>query len=366
MIRLTNGTVYTGEYLINTEVLINERIVSVGAAETADETVDLEGGYLVPGFIDVHTHGGFGYEAQRDEAALAAIASLLPQTGVTSFLPAVMTAPVQAMRTALRFIKNFRPKTGSAVLGAHLEGPFINPLFRGAHDDAFLLIPSVQAFEEIAGGAYPAIVTLSPELHGAMELIEHLNKRGVIVSLGHSDADAETVMATRLAGARGITHLYNRTPKKRGAHSITDAALESEFYCELICDGVHVPADTLRYTYNKCRGRVLSVTDAMPAAGMPDGDYSLSGTAVRVINGTARTHDGRLAGSTLTGINALKNLLNFGIPPQDALHSLTAAPAEYLSRPDLGRIQAGCTADLLVLDRLWNIKRVYIGGQRVV
>ena len=331
-----------------------------------EEEIDLAGDYLLPGFVDVHIHAFRGHDTMQGEAAVRAMAHELYREGVAAFLPTTMSASVEDTRAALDGIRAVmeRPdKKAAQVLGAHMEAPFLNPAKCGAQRSEFLRDPDGEAFAAMAGDARDVrVITLAPELPGAEAFVREASGRGMVVSVGHSAATAEETHRAADWGATHVTHTFNaQSPLLHRAPGVPGAALtDDRLYAELIADGIHLHPDILRMTI-RCKGaeRTVAVTDAMEAAGMPDGAYSLGGQAVTVRGGEARLHDGTLAGSVLTMHEALQNLIRrFGIPPEIAAAMTTQTPAESIGEKVLGHLTVGLPAPLTRWSRDWEMVAV--------
>ncbi len=357
-----------GDLLPGHVVVEGDRVgrVAEGLPSGADYT--FPEGTLVPGFIDLQVNGGAGVDLLDCASAdVERLCRHLAGTGTTAFLPTLITAPPDRIHRALSVLRQARP-AGAAVLGVHLEGPVLNPARRGAHDSRVLASagdPSVQAVYDTARPDL-RLVTLAPELPGALDLIARLTAQGVVVSLGHTDATYAQAAEAIRRGARMITHLFNGM---RGLHhrepGIIGAAFEdTNAVCGLIADGVHVHPAMIRLAH-KILGarRIALVTDAIAAAGMPPGEYRLADRAVTVQVGDApRLPDGTLAGSTLRMDEAVRNLVSWGIPLRDALHSASLVPARLLGLTDRGALAAGARADVCVLGADGRATLTVVGG----
>ena len=331
-------------------------LVGSDLAAPADEPVlDLAGDYLLPGFVDVHTHAFAGHDVMSGEAALRAMSRGLYREGVAAFLPTTMSASPEDTRRAIaavRAVMDAPEPDGARVIGAHLEAPFLNPGKCGAQRPEWLCPPDWQTFLALTGGDISAVrtITLAPELPGAEAFIRQAVQAGIAVSLGHSAADAETAHAAADWGASRVTHTFNaQPPLHHRAPGLTGAAMaDDRLYAEFIADGVHLHGDIVRLLV-RCKGadKAVAITDAMEAAGLPDGAYQLGGQPVTVRGGEARLADGTLAGSVLTMRQALHNLIHlFGVAPHDAVRMCTLTPAEAIGEPALGRIVPGSPAPL--------------------
>ena len=329
-----------------------------------EEEVDLAGDYLLPGFVDVHIHAFRGHDAMQGEAAVRQMARDLYREGVAAFLPTTMSASVDDTRQAIEGIRAVmrRPDAHAArVIGAHMEAPYLNPAKRGAQRGEFLHAPDLAEFMAMAGGRPEVVrmITVAPELPGAEPFIRDISGRGVVVSIGHTAATAEQTHLAADWGATHVTHTFNAQPPLHHREpGVPGAALtDDRLYVECIADGVHLHPDILRLMLRaKGAERVVAVTDAMEAAGMPDGTYALGGQEVIVRGGEARLRDGTLAGSVLTMPQALRNLIHrFGVPPEQAVTVTTQTPAESVGEHQLGRLTVGLPAPLTRWDKGWKM-----------
>ncbi len=341
--------------------------MEAGANREAEAAaLDLRGDYLLPGFVDVHIHAFMGHDTMEGEEAVRHMSRELRKIGVAAFLPTTMSAGPEATQKALAGIQavmeNPEPH-GAVVLGAHMEAPFLQPGRAGAQLKEFFVLPTLENWNQYVGPYEKVVrlITLAPELQGAMEFIETLTGKGIVVSIGHTSCSAQQVHEAADHGASHITHTFNaQTPLAHREPGVPGAALvDDRIACELICDGIHLHPDIVRLIA-KAKGPTLTVavTDAMEAAGMPEGTYQLGGQDVFVKDGAARLKDGTLAGSTLTMLRALQNLIAFGIAPQDAARMVTEAPALSIKDPDFGRLRPGAPAVMLRFDEEWEFRGV--------
>ncbi len=393
-----------------TLVIDGERIADVSSATASPaSSTPLDGHIIVPGFIDVHVHGVDGIDALDGSDATAAIASRLPRFGVTAFCPTTVACGPARLRDVLESVARLRGAIDGAarVLPAHLESNFINPDYRGAQPIECLRAPlgalglprrsgaaewglprrsgaaakagatgaedfdatDILAEIDRAGGAV-GIVTLAPELDGALDLIRHLVSKGRRVSLGHSGADMEQGRAAIEAGATQATHLFNRMPPfGHREPGLVGAILSSErVAAEVICDGVHVHRDVVRMAVStKGTARMMAITDGVAVAGMPEGSTALlGGRQIRVDKSAAYLEDGTLAGSVTTMDRVFRFLVrDVGLSLVDAAHLCSTTPAAELNLTDLGTITKGAIADLVVLDRDFHVRQTYVAGRLV-
>jgi N-acetylglucosamine-6-phosphate deacetylase len=283
-------------------------------------------------------------------------------TGVTAFQPTFITAPEVDLATALRTMPTGR--CGPRIIGAHLEGPFLSPTRLGAHDAEGCRPPDLALLRRLLDAGPVSEMTLAPELHGAFELIDELVARGVTVSCGHSDATAAEAHLAFDRGARTVTHLFNAMrPSVPRDPGIAMAALaRGDVTVQVIVDGHHLAGETVLVAWQAARGRFALVTDAVGAAGMPDGRYLLGGTEVTADAGVVRRTDGTLAGSALTMIEAVRNLHALGAELEEALAAASTVPARIVGRDDLGRLAVGAPADVVVLDDRLEVQRALVAG----
>jgi N-acetylglucosamine-6-phosphate deacetylase len=325
------------------------------------------GGIAAPGFVDLQVNGFAGvdfFSADADGYRRAGQALL--ECGVTSYQPTFITSPEEELTAALAEV----PVNGAAphVLGAHLEGPFISPERLGTHPAEARRDPDPALLGRLLAAGPVSHMTLAPELPGALELVELLRDRGIIVSFGHSDATAVEAREAFAHGVKTVTHIFNamrpfaaREPGLAGAALVT-----SDVVVQVILDGVHLADDTARLVWQAAGGRVALVTDAIAAAHAGDGAYTIAGVDFEVEDGVARNADQVLAGSTVCMIDAVRNLVALGAPVEAALSAASALPARIAGRPELGTLAPGTVADVLVLDDGLEIRRVLVGGEDAV
>ena len=370
-----NGLVYLDGRFRSVSLLVRAgKIAAVDAPPTPDcRVVDLAGKMLVPGFLDIHTHGGGGIDVNAaDGSGFAAVSRFFAAQGTTGWLCSILT---DSEERTLRSIARARaamdaPVLGARLLGIHLEGPFLSPDYKGAMPEHLLRAGDAALFrryQDAAGGSV-RYLTVAPEVPGVVEMIEEISDR-VTVAIGHSGADYETAIRAIDAGARACTHTFNAMALfHQHRPAIMGAVLERPVFCEAICDGRHLHPGAVRMLL-ACKGwdKVVAVTDSIQAAGLPDGQYKLGINDVVVRDGDAVLADtGVRAGSTLTTGQALKNLISFtGESVERVLPLLTANPARLIGLAGKGFIAPGMDADLVVLDRALDVRATYVAGQKV-
>ena len=322
---------------------------------------------LLPGFIDLHVHGGGGHDTMGAGDAALHIARTHARHGTTALLATTMTAPLGEIETALRALAplcHARPAGTARVLGVHLEGPYINPGRLGAQPD-FAITATLADVLALHALAPLRLVTLAPELPGHIELIVALRTQGFVVQIGHSAGSFEDGVAALAAGATGFTHLFNAmTGLHHREPGMVGAALAHAERAEIIPDLLHVHPGAIRVALRAIPG-LYCVTDSTAAAGMPDGDYRLGRHTVTKCLGGVRLPDGTLAGSTLTMDQALRNLVALGLSLAEASRRTATIAAEHLGLADRGALAPGGWADVVVLDASLQLQRVLIEGEEI-
>lgn len=361
---------------IDTEVTVRDGRIEAVRPSPQGRAADiaLPDGVLVPGLVDLQINGCFGVDLvdatppQWEEVAVG-----LTSTGVTSFAPTFITAPVPALADALRraaqAADRLRAVPGAArPIGVHLEGPFLSERRRGAHDPAYLVDPTAEAIDELLSAAPGtlAVLTLAPERSGALEAIGALVAAGVLVSVGHTDATAAQVAAAAGAGARMVTHLFNaqRPLHHREPGVVGQALTDPRLTSGLIADLHHVVGAAIKVAFAAAPGRIALVTDAVAAAGMAPGVYELGGQQVITGgSGPPRRVDGTIAGSGLRLDDAVANVVGLGVDLCTAVDAATRVPADLIGRTDLGRIAPGAVGDLVWLGEDLRCRAVWQAGE---
>jgi N-acetylglucosamine-6-phosphate deacetylase len=374
-VRLRSRRIVCPGTTLDGEVVVRGAGISwVGPASEApsvgdDEVIDLGDRWLAPGYIDPHVHGGGGAQCNTsDPEEIAAVARFHANHGTTGLLATTVAAPIEELESALDAIARCSAPT---LLGAHLEGPFLSPQQPGAMDPELFMDPDLEQLRRLleAGAGRTRVMTLAPELPGSLELVERLTRESIVASIGHTDATDAEVRAAVDAGASAATHVFNAmAPWHHRAPGAVGAVLDLPgVSCELICDGVHVDPVAMRLLFRaKGVSGMRLVTDAMSAAGMPDGEYRLGGRSVSVAGGRAViAGSGSIAGSNLTMERAVQNAVRLiGVSVPEAILMASANSARLLGMAGRkGQISTGADADLVVLDESLAVQATMVAGQ---
>lgn len=379
---IKNGTLITPFEKIEEGFLIIKagRIAEVGLGQPreimeAAEEIDAKGSYVLPGFIDLHIHGGGGHDVMGNSfAALNEISKTLVKEGVTSFLPTTLTAAHEGLLAATESVRKAmdRSTEGAEILGVHLEGPYFNPQRAGGQPKEFMRPPSMQEVKEYirASGGKIKILSLAPEMEGALDLIRFLDREGMVAAIGHSDATYEETLEAAEAGLRHATHTFNamrefhhREPGTLGAVLTLDS-----ISAEVIADGVHVHPASIKILI-KCKGyeKVVVISDAIMGMGAPDGEYQLGGRAIIVQNGASRFKDGGIAGSAMSVGKGVKNLIRWlDLELPQIIQMATLNPARAIGEEGRkGSLEVGKDADIIICDQELNVKMTIVRGRVV-
>ncbi|HHX62724.1 MAG TPA: N-acetylglucosamine-6-phosphate deacetylase [Epulopiscium sp.] len=378
---LVNGKVLINKELIETNVLIENGIikgiesVDLVTLEEGYEIIDAKGKIVVPGFIDIHTHGANGIDVNHASIEdLLALSDYYGTKGVTSYLPTLLTDEHKTMCTIVERISKAKREqtTGAQILGVHMEGPFLNTIYKGAMPEHLIQQSSIENLKQYEKASDDNIryMTVSVENEGIAELIKYATSKGIVISLGHTGGDYHSCMTCIAAGANSATHLFNAMqPIHQHNPSIVGAALESDIYTEFICDGFHLHPGIVRLVV-KTKGmeRVIGVTDSIMAAGLKDGNYKLGVNDVVVKNGDASlVNGGNRAGSTLTMDRAISNIIKFtGKPIEECARLVSQNPATLLGIEDKkGTIAVGKDADIVLLNEDYTVFRTLAKGETI-
>lgn len=353
-----------------------DTIVSVGsgrppAVDAGAMCIDVGGAWLVPGFVDIHSHGGGGASFDDGVEEIRTAIATHRAHGTTRSVLSLVSNPIPQLCTSLAVIATLAD-ADPTILGSHLEGPFLSDGKRGAHNPAYLMAPQPAEIDELLGAGRGTLrqLTIAPELPNAFEAVDILVAAGVAVAIGHTDADFELTTRAFERGARILTHAFNAMNgiHHRAPGPIIAAFEDDRVTIELILDGIHVHPDVAALAFRAASGRVALVTDAMAAAGAHDGDYRLGSLDVTVNDGRAAiTGTDTIAGSTLTLDVAFRNAIMLaGLTPIDAVAAVTMVPAHALGlNHRLGRLAAGYAADAVILDHEFRVQRVWANGNAI-
>lgn len=371
--RYENGLIFVdGRFVSGGFSVENGRFCHV-LEPAAGPAENLEGALVIPGLIDIHTHGNSGADfSDGDFRGLTQMARYLARNGITSFVPATVTLPYDALERAFRqavLLEQAGPADGARLAGIRMEGPFFSREKMGAQNPAYLHLPDLRAFQRLydAANGLLRIVDIAPELPGAVDFVRQAALR-CLVSVAHTNADYEDAAAAFDAGAAHLTHLFDAMPgiHHRAPGPIGAASERDDVTTELICDGCHVHPSAVRMAFRLFPGRICLISDALRCCGMPDGTYTLGEQEVILSGGVARLLTGAIAGSAANLYQCMCRAVSFGIPLEQAVLAATAVPARVIGRSgEIGSISNGLTADFVVCGHNLERRAVYLGGSRL-
>ena len=355
---LQNALILTENFVFTPGELVFSNII--GDSSSDGPIIDCAGAYVIPGLVDIHTHGVLGFEANDKNVNFDVWQKFLLKNGVTTFIPTTVTDTKENILYALSKLKN--------AVAINMEGPYLSTEKRGAHDPKKICEIDLEFLEQVKD--HVKITTIAPEVDDNIKKIAAICEMGIRVSLGHSAADYETSIKAFKEGATQITHTFNCCPPLGHRDpGLVGAALESEnVFCEVISDGVHLHPSMIRLLYRILgTDRMVLISDAISATGLSDGEYTLGGLDVFVKNSEARLADGRLAGSTVTLLEALRRAVDFGIPLADAIKMATLTPARALGlEKHIGSLSRGKDADIVVLNKDLTPRHVFYKGKQIL
>jgi len=368
--KLSNAKVFVGGVFVDGGIDFDTKITAVG--EAVDGGLDVQGCYLIPGLIDIHTHAAMGADASDGEPeGMPKMARYYAGRGVTSWCPTTMTLKEPELTRAMHVIRDFvRPADGAKVAGVNLEGPFVSYEKRGAQNADNIHAPDAAMFHRLneASGGIVRLITVAPEEPGGINAIREISKV-CTVSLGHTTADYDTAMAAYNAGASHATHLFNAMPALgHRAPGVIAAACDAGATVELIPDGLHIHPAVVRLTHWLFGDKLVLISDSLRCAGMPDGDYTLGGQPITMKNGKATLKDSdTLAGSCIHLYDGLRRAVEFGVPLEAAITAATLTPARAIRCDDtIGSLDPGKCADFVLLNQDLSIRAVFIDGKQIV
>ncbi len=376
-----SGKFYKGEFETKSGIFTEVHIA--GEEEACDPD------YVIPGLIDIHTHGRVGEDFSFvDEEKIKKLLLSYAQCGVTGVLATTMTNDpvkvadsVSACGNIIKMQENGNPQKrnrenvnpenmrGMArLLGIHMEGPFLGKDKKGAHDEKYLRNFDYAWQDEMINrsGNHVKIISVDPTLFGSLEFIKRYTGNNITLSLAHSGAAYDDAVKAAGAGANHVTHLFNAmNPLNHREPGIIGAAFDCGMYSEIICDFIHVSKTVIKMWFTLCPDKMIIISDSMRAAGLPDGEYSIGGLPVIVKDKKATLYDGTIAGSTADVFSEMKNVIGAGVSREKAILAATQNPALSIGENKIGRIEKGCAADYIIIDKNFNIKQIYIRGEEI-
>lgn len=358
-------------------ILIDEnKIDSLSSEEStpqnADEVIDADGMTAMPGFIDIHSHGAMGHDTSTcDVDGIRAIAEAKTREGVTTWLPTTLTLPEPQLADAMRSVAEYmKTQTFAKTPGVHLEGPFVNPKCAGAQNPDFIRSPDIEEILRLNKIANVALVTFAPEMDGAVEFASKLCENEIVGSCGHSAATHEQMLAIKKAGVTQLTHFCNQMSPlhHRDIGMVGTGLLDDDFMIEMICDKIHLSSPMISLAFKSKRiTDIALITDSVSPSGLPDGNYDLGGLPITVADGVARlSSNGALAGSTLKFNHGIKNVSQItGIALSELVKTTSLNQARRLNLRGVGELKSGFSADIVLLDAEFNVKKTIVNGKTV-
>lgn len=371
----TNAKIFMpdGTYLKGSFTVEDGKFTAITPGECSCEGIDLGGAKVIPGLIDVHTHGNSGADfSDGDYEGLVTMAKYYSANGITSFAPASMTLPYDVLENAFANAAKLheQPVDGAArLMGIQMEGPFFSEKKKGAQNGAYLRLPDIDAFMHLweCSKGLISLADVAAELEGAVEFTKEVSKL-TVVSIAHSDASYDEAAAVFDAGATHLTHLYNAMPSihHRKPGIIGAASERDSVVAELICDGLHAHPSAVRMAFRLFPGRICLVSDSLRCCGLPEGEYELGGQQVFLKDNIAKLADGTIAGAASNLYTDMRNAVAFGIDEAVAITAATLTPAKEIRRDkEIGSIGVGKLADFVVCGEDLELKAVYIGGKKI-
>lgn len=367
---IKNAALFTaGNTFEKLDISFDRRIREIGRLPEPED-INAEGCYLIPGLIDLHTHGAVGHDfSDGNSEGMRRMAEYYASNGVTSFCATTMTLKEETLTAAVECIRDFKRTDPCArCVGIYLEGPFLSYAKKGAQAAENLHAPDIDMFRRLnaASGNRVKVIAIAPELPGAMDFIREAS-RVCAVSLAHTAADYSTAMEGYACGAAQITHLFNAmNPLHHREPSAVGAAFDSGAYAELICDGFHIHPSVVRMAFALFGHKLILISDSSRCAGMPDGSYELGGQAITVKDAKATLGDGTIAGSSIHLLKAVQNAISFGISPTDAVMAATITPAKAIGMDScIGSLSVGKWADMLLLNSQFHLISTIIDGRMI-
>lgn len=372
---IVNGTVFWNGSFQKKDLRITDgRFASVAeggslSPEAEEPVIDATNKRILPGLVDIHSHGRVGEDfSMVTEEGLQKLCDSYAACGVTAVLGTTMTNRTDVVEASMEAMGNYRKRehTGAKLMGVHMEGPFLGKDKKGAHDEQYLTAPDPVWFEKVQAlcGQSVRLITVDPCLAGAEEFIRRCHEDGIAVSLGHTSCNYDLAVNMCASGADHVTHCFNAmNPLHHREPGLIGAAMDQGMYTELICDGIHLHPAIIRMMFAAHPEQMLLISDSMQAAGLSDGEYELGGLKVYVKDGKATQEDGTIAGSTTNVYDAMRNVIRFGVPAEQAVYSASYLPAKSVGLENVvGSIAEGRVADFLIVDEDWELERVFING----